>query len=425
MHKEFKIGIIGLGYVGFPLACLFAKKYKVIGFDINETRIDEINRGFDSSNEVKKSVLEAALANGMVCTNNMDDIRECNVYVVAIPTPVDDFYNPELLPLKKASTTVGKVLKKGDYVIYESTVYPGVTEEVCAPILEKVSGLKLNEDFYLGYSPERINPGDRVHTVENIPKITSGSTPEAADVIDNLYNSVLLKGTHKAPSIMVAEAAKILENTQRDVNIAFMNEIAVVFNALGIDTTDVLKAASTKWNFLNFSPGLVGGHCISVDPYYLIQRATMRGVVPRIMIEARRLNNTMGNYIAERVVRCMNMHNLHALSSKMLILGFTFKENCPDIRNTKVVDVFNSLKAYTSDITIYDPWVSKEAAKHEYGMNITTDERDLERGQYDAVIYCVKHDCFNDIEMSSLKKPDGIFYDVKGVLDREIITERL
>lgn len=425
MHKEFIIGIIGLGYVGFPLACLFAKKYKVIGFDINETRIDEINRGFDSSNEVKKSVLEAALANGMVCTNNMDDIRECNVYVVAIPTPVDDFYNPELLPLKKASTTVGKVLKKGDYVIYESTVYPGVTEEVCAPILEKVSGLKLNEDFYLGYSPERINPGDRVHTVENIPKITSGSTPEAADVIDNLYNSVLLKGTHKAPSIMVAEAAKILENTQRDVNIAFMNEIAVVFNALGIDTTDVLKAASTKWNFLNFSPGLVGGHCISVDPYYLIQRATMRGVVPRIMIEARRLNNTMGNYIAERVVRCMNMHNLHALSSKMLILGFTFKENCPDIRNTKVVDVFNSLKAYTSDITIYDPWVSKEAAKHEYGMNITTDERDLERGQYDAVIYCVKHDCFNDIEMSSLKKPDGIFYDVKGVLDREIITERL
>ncbi len=425
MNKEFKIGIIGLGYVGFPLACLFAQKYKVTGFDINENRIDEINRGIDSTNEVKEGVLEAALANGMVCTNNLDDIRECNVYIVAIPTPVDDFYNPELLPLKKASTTVGKVLKKGDYVIYESTVYPGVTEEVCAPILEEVSGLKLNEDFYLGYSPERINPGDRVHTVENIPKITSGSTPEAADVIDNLYNSVLLKGTHKAPSIMVAEAAKILENTQRDVNIAFMNEIAVVFNALGIDTTDVLKAASTKWNFLNFSPGLVGGHCISVDPYYLIQRATMRGVVPRIMIEARRLNNTMGNYIAERVVRCMTMHNLNALNSKMLILGFTFKENCPDIRNTKIVDVFNSLKAYTSDITIYDPWVSKEAAKHEYGMEITTDERDLERGQYDAVIYCVKHDCFNDIEMASLKKPDGIFYDVKGVLDKEIITERL
>ena len=425
MNKEFKIGIIGLGYVGFPLACLFAQKYKVTGFDINENRIDEINRGIDSTNEVKEGVLEAALANGMVCTNNLDDIRECNVYIVAIPTPVDDFYNPELLPLKKASTTVGKVLKKGDYVIYESTVYPGVTEEVCAPILEEVSGLKLNEDFYLGYSPERINPGDRVHTVENIPKITSGSTPEAADVIDNLYNSVLLKGTHKAPSIMVAEAAKILENTQRDVNIAFMNEIAVIFNALGIDTTDVLKAASTKWNFLNFSPGLVGGHCISVDPYYLIQRATMRGVVPRIMIEARRLNNTMGNYIAERVVRCMTMHNLNALNSKMLILGFTFKENCPDIRNTKIVDVFNSLKAYTSDITIYDPWVSKEAAKHEYGMEITTDERDLERGQYDAVIYCVKHDCFNDIEMASLKKPDGIFYDVKGVLDKEIITERL
>ena len=422
---EFKIGVIGLGYVGFPLACLFAQKYKVTGFDINEKRIAEINSGIDSTNEVKEGALEAALANGMVCTSNLDDIRECNVYVVAIPTPVDDFYNPELLPLKKASTTVGQVLKKGDYVIYESTVYPGVTEEVCAPILEEVSGLKLNEDFYLGYSPERINPGDRVHTVENIPKITSGSTPEAADVIDNLYNSVLLKGTHKAPNIMVAEAAKILENTQRDVNIAFMNEIAVVFNALGIDTTDVLKAASTKWNFLNFSPGLVGGHCISVDPYYLIQRATMRGVVPRIMIEARRLNNTMGNYIAERVVRCMTMHNLHALNSKMLILGFTFKEDCPDIRNTKVIDVFNSLKAYTSDIIIYDPWVSKEAAKHEYGMNITTDERDLERGQYDAVIYCVKHSCFNDIDMATLKKPEGVFYDVKGVLDKEIITDRL
>ena len=422
---ELKIGVIGLGYVGFPLACLFAQKYKVTGFDINEKRIAEINSGIDSTNEVEEGALEAALANGMVCTSNLDDIRECNVYIVAIPTPVDDFYNPELLPLKTASTTVGQVLKKGDYVIYESTVYPGVTEEVCAPILEEVSGLKLNEDFYLGYSPERINPGDRVHTVENIPKITSGSTPEAADVIDNLYNSVLLKGTHKAPNIMVAEAAKILENTQRDVNIAFMNEIAVVFNALGIDTTDVLKAASTKWNFLNFSPGLVGGHCISVDPYYLIQRATMRGVVPRIMIEARRLNNTMGNYIAERVVRCMTMHNLHALNSKMLILGFTFKEDCPDIRNTKVIDVFNSLKAYTSDIIIYDPWVSKEAAKHEYGMNITTDERDLERGQYDAVIYCVKHSCFNDIDMATLKKPEGVFYDVKGVLDKEIITDRL
>ena len=425
MKMELKIGVIGLGYVGFPLACLFAQKYKVTGFDINEKRIAEINSGIDSTNEVEEGALEAALANGMVCTSNLDDIRECNVYIVAIPTPVDDFYNPELLPLKTASTTVGQVLKKGDYVIYESTVYPGVTEEVCAPILEEVSGLKLNEDFYLGYSPERINPGDRVHTVENIPKITSGSTPEAADVIDNLYNSVLLKGTHKAPNIMVAEAAKILENTQRDVNIAFMNEIAVVFNALGIDTTDVLKAASTKWNFLNFSPGLVGGHCISVDPYYLIQRATMRGVVPRIMIEARRLNNTMGNYIAERVVRCMTMHNLHALNSKMLILGFTFKEDCPDIRNTKVIDVFNSLKAYTSDIIIYDPWVSKEAAKHEYGMNITTDERDLERGQYDAVIYCVKHSCFNDIDMATLKKPEGVFYDVKGVLDKEIITDRL
>ena len=425
MENKYKIGVIGLGYVGFPLACLFARKYPVIGFDINEERIKEINAGIDSTNEVSEEALEAALANGMVCTSQLDDLKVCNVYIVAIPTPVDDFYNPELLPLKKASTSVGKVLKKGDYVIYESTVYPGVTEEVCAPILEEVSGLKLNEDFYLGYSPERINPGDRVHTVENIPKITSGSTPEAAEVIDNLYNSVLLKGTHRAPNIKVAEAAKILENTQRDVNIAFMNEIAVVFNALGIDTTEVLKAASTKWNFLNFTPGLVGGHCISVDPYYLIQRATMRGVVPRIMIEARRLNNTMGNYIAERVVRCMNLHNIPAFNAKILLLGFTFKENCPDIRNTKVVDVYNSLKAYTSDIRIFDPWVSKEAAKHEYGMDITTDKRDLERGQYDAVIYCVKHDCFNSIDMATLRKPNGVFYDVKGNLDKNIVTERL
>ena len=425
MEQKFKIGVIGLGYVGFPLACLFAKKYPVIGYDINKRRIEDINAGVDSTNEVTADALQSALANGMVCTYQLDDLRKCNVYVVAIPTPVDDFYNPELLPLKKASETVGKVLKKGDYVIYESTVYPGVTEEICAPILEGVSGLKLNEDFYLGYSPERINPGDRVHTVENITKITSGSTPEAAEVIDNLYNSVLLKGTHRAPTIKVAEAAKILENTQRDVNIAFMNEIAIVFNALGIDTTDVLKAAGTKWNFLNFSPGLVGGHCISVDPYYLIQRATSRGVVPRIMMEARRLNNTMGNYIAERVVRCLNLHNVSAYNAKVLLLGFTFKENCPDIRNTKVVDVYNSLKAYTSDICIYDPWVSKEAAKHEYGMDITTDERDLERGQYDAVIYCVKHDCFESIDMKTLRKSSGVFYDVKGVLEKDIVTERL
>ena len=419
------IGVIGLGYVGFPLACLFAKKYKVVGYDINERRIGEINAGIDSTNEVSPEVLENALANGMVCTKNIDDLKVCNMYVVAIPTPVDDFYNPELMPLKNASIVVGEVLKKGDYVVYESTVYPGVTEEICAPILEEVSGLKLNEDFYIGYSPERINPGDKEHTVENIPKITSGSTPEAAEVIDALYNSVLLNGTHRASSIKVAEAAKILENTQRDVNIAFMNEIAIIFNALGIDTTDVLEAAGTKWNFLKFSPGLVGGHCISVDPYYLIQRATSRGVVPRIMMEARRLNNTMGSYVAERVVRCMNLHDMSAHNAKFLLLGFTFKENCPDIRNTKVVDIYNALKAYSSDILVYDPWVSKEAAKHEYGVEVSTDERDLERGVYDAVIYCVKHDCFSDLRLDTLRKPNGVFYDVKGVLDKNIITERL
>ena len=411
--------------MGFPLACLFAKKYQVIGYDINERRINEINAGIDSTNEVTPEALKNALTNGMVCTNKIDDLRVCNMYVVAIPTPVDDFYNPELMPLKNASVVVGEVLKKGDYVIYESTVYPGVTEEICAPILEEVSGLKLNEDFYIGYSPERINPGDKEHTVENIPKITSGSTPEAAEIIDELYNSVLLNGTHRAPTIKVAEAAKILENTQRDVNIAFMNEIAIVFNALGIDTTDVLEAAGTKWNFLKFSPGLVGGHCISVDPYYLIQRATSRGVVPRIMMEARRLNNTMGNYVAERVVRCLNLHDISAHNAKFLLLGFTFKENCPDIRNTKVVDIYNSLKAYSSNILVYDPWVSKEAAKHEYGVEVSTDERDIERGEYDAVIYCVKHDCFNSLGLERLHKPNGVFYDVKGVLDKSIITERL
>lgn len=425
MNTEKKIGVIGLGYVGFPLACLFAKKYQVIGYDINERRINEINAGIDSTNEVTPEALKNALANGMVCTNKIDDLKVCNMYIVAIPTPVDDFYNPELMPLKNASIVVGEVLKKGDYVIYESTVYPGVTEEICAPILEEVSGLKLNEDFYIGYSPERINPGDKEHTVENIPKITSGSTPEAAEIIDELYNSVLLNGTHRAPTIKVAEAAKILENTQRDVNIAFMNEIAIVFNALGIDTTDVLEAAGTKWNFLKFSPGLVGGHCISVDPYYLIQRATSRGVVPRIMMEARRLNNTMGNYVAERVVRCLNLHDISAHNAKFLLLGFTFKENCPDIRNTKVVDIYNSLKAYSSNILVYDPWVSKEAAKHEYGVEVSTDERDIERGEYDAVVYCVKHDCFNSLGLERLHKPNGVFYDVKGVLDKSIITERL
>ena len=425
MLSEIKIGIIGLGYVGFPLACLFAKKYSVVGYDIKEHRILEINAGIDSTNEVSPDVLKVALANGMKCTTSLEDLKECNVYVVAIPTPVDDFYNPELLPLKNASITVGRVLKKGDYVIYESTVYPGVTEEVCAPILERVSGLKLNEDFFIGYSPERINPGDKVHTVENIPKITSGSTPEAAEVIDNLYNSVLKNGTYRASTIKVAEAAKVLENTQRDVNIAFMNEVAIVFNALGIDTTDVLKAAGTKWNFLNFSPGLVGGHCISVDPYYLIQRATSRGVVPRIMMEARRLNNTMGSYVAERVVRCLNLHNIAAYNAKILLLGFTFKENCPDVRNTKVIDIYNSLKAYTQDIRIFDPWVSKEYVKQEYGVEVSTDEKDLEKGMYDAVIYCVKHTCFDSIGLETLRKSEGVFYDVKGVLDRDIITDRL
>lgn len=425
METNYTIGIIGLGYVGFPLACLFSTKYKVVGFDVKQERVDEINAGKDSTNEVDADKISKALANGMECTTDIDKLKDCNIYIVATPTPVDNFHNPELLPLRKASKSVASVISKGNIVVYESTVYPGVTEEVCAPIIEKVSGLKLNEDFFLGYSPERINPGDKTHTVENIKKITSGSTPETADIIDKLYNSVLKNGTHKAPSIKVAEAAKILENTQRDVNIAFMNEIAQIFNALDIDTTEVIEAASTKWNFLKFTPGLVGGHCISVDPYYLIQRATSKGVVPRIIMEARRLNDAMGSYISERVVRSMNLHKIAAYNAKILLLGFTFKENCPDIRNTKVIDIYHALSTYTSDVHIYDPWVSKEAVKHEYGINIETEVCNLKRHSYDAVIYCVNHQCFDDIDIASLKKPEGILYDVKGVLDKDIYTDRL
>lgn len=425
MNKQFRIGIIGLGYVGFPLACLFATKYDVMGFDINPARIDELNRGVDSTKEVDEEKLRQASANGMRCTTEIEDLKDCNVYIVTVPTPIDGNRQPDLEPLIKASRSVGKVISTGDIVIYESTVYPGVTEEICVPEIEKVSGLKLNKDFYAGYSPERINPGDKVHTVEKICKITSGSTPEIAEVIDRLYNSVLLNGTHKATSIKVAEAAKIIENTQRDVNIAFMNEIAKIFNAMGIETQDVLQAASTKWNFINIHPGLVGGHCISVDPYYLIQRAQLSGVLPRVMTEARRINDSMGDYVANQIVKLMNLHDVRVKDSKILLLGFAFKENCPDTRNTKVIDIYHTLKQYTDNIIIYDPWVNKENVRKEFGLEIISEGLESMEGTFDAISLCVAHNEFMNLNLRRLTRPEGVIYDVKGVLDRKVADKRL
>ncbi len=424
-EKDIKIAVIGLGYVGFPLACLFARKYAVVGFDLKEERVRELSSGEDSTLEVDRKVIAAALDNGMRCTCNKEDLRDCNVYVVAVPTPVTERNTPDLMPMQKASCLVGDLLSEGDIVIYESTVYPGTTEEFCAPILERFSGLKLNEGYYLGYSPERINPGDKEHTVEKILKITSGSTPEAAEFIDRLYDSVLENGTHRAPTIKVAEAAKILENTQRDVNIALMNEVAKIFHALDINTQDVLAAAGTKWNLLHFTPGLVGGHCISVDPYYLIDQAVSNGVVPRVMIESRRVNDTMGSYVADRVVHCMNLNGLTACNARILILGFTFKENCPDIRNTKVTDIYHSLKTYTSNICIYDPWVEKEEAMHEYGMIVESDMDAIKDVRYDAIVLCVNHSCFQNIRVEDLLKEEGVFYDVKGKFNSHLVTESL
>ncbi len=424
-EKNIKIAVIGLGYVGFPLACLFARKYAVVGFDLKEERVRELNSGEDSTLEVDSKVIAAALDNGMRCTCDKEDLRDCNVYVIAVPTPVDERNMPDLRPMEGASRLVGEVMTEGDVVIYESTVYPGTTEDFCAPILERVSGLVLNKSYYLGYSPERINPGDKEHTVEKILKITSGSTPEVAEFVNELYNSVLENGTHLAPTIRVAEAAKILENTQRDVNIALMNEVAKIFHALNIDTQDVLAAAGTKWNFLPFTPGLVGGHCISVDPYYLIDQAVSNGVVPRVMIEARRVNDTMGSYVADRLVYCMNRNGITVRDAKVLILGFTFKENCPDIRNTKVTDIFHSLKTYTSNIRIYDPWVDANEAMRECGMKVETDMDCVKDMTYDAVIVCVNHTCFQTIRVEELLKEGGVLYDVKGKFNSTLVTERL
>ena len=421
--KNLKICVIGLGYVGLPLARLFSTKYPTVGFDMNQKRVDALMTGHDATLEVSDDLLQDAINNhGFVCTTDIEQIRDCNFYVVAVPTPVDEDDFPDLRPLIGASETVGKVIAKGDIVVYESTVYPGVTEEECLPVVERVSGLKFNEDFFAGYSPERINPGDKEHTVEKIKKVTSGSTPEIADIVDQVYNSVLVNGTHKAPCIKVAEASKIIENSQRDVNIAFMNELARVFNVMGIDTHDVIEAAASKWNFIKLSPGLVGGHCISVDPYYLIQKAQVYGVWPRIMMTSRRLNDTMGEYVAGQVIKLMNLKGVLVKDAKILILGITFKENCPDIRNTKVVDIYNALREYTSNITVYDPWANAEHVMKEYNtpiVNTLPDEK------YDTVILAVAHKEFLSLDIKSMLNEKSVVYDVKGILPRDIIDGRL
>ena len=423
MQKR-KICVIGLGYVGLPLARLFSTKYETIGFDMNQSRVDALNAGHDSTLEVSDELLQDAIKNyGFKCTSDIDDIKDCNFYVVAVPTPVDENNRPDLKPLLKASETVGEVISKDDIVVYESTVYPGVTEEECIPVVERISGLKFNDDFFAGYSPERINPGDKEHTVEKIKKVTSGSTPEIADVVDDIYNSVLVNGTHKAPSIKVAEASKIIENSQRDVNIAFMNELAKIFNAMGIDTHDVIEAAASKWNFIKLSPGLVGGHCISVDPYYLIQKAQVYGVLPRVMSSARRLNDGMGEYVANQVIKLMNKKGVMVKDSKILILGITFKENCPDIRNTKIVDIYSTLSEYTSNITIYDPWADSAEVKKEYNIDIINKLDTSKR--YDAVILGVAHKEFMSLDINSLLSDNAVVYDVKGILPREIVDGRL
>lgn len=421
--KDIKIAIIGLGYVGLPLARLFATKYPVVGFDINQGRIDELREGHDSTLEVEDDVLQGVLREspkmdtGLYCSNQLDDIADCTYYIVTVPTPVDSTNRPILTPLYKASETVGQVLKKGDTVVYESTVYPGVTEDECIPVLERISGLTFNVDFFAGYSPERINPGDKEHTVEKILKVTSGSTPEVGKKVDALYASVITAGTHLAPSIKVAEAAKVIENSQRDINIAFVNELAKIFNLMGIDTHQVLEAAGTKWNFLPFKPGLVGGHCIGVDPYYLAQKAQEFGYHPEIILAGRRMNDTMGKYVASEVIKLMVQRDIKIKGSNILVLGITFKENCPDVRNTKAVDVINNLKTYGTNVTIYDPWASSKEVEHEYNMKVI---KDVPSEKFDAIVLTVAHKEFLEMQLKKMLKPDGILYDVKGILKKDV-----
>ena len=431
MNKNYNICVLGLGYVGLPLAVEFSKYYPVVGFDINKKRIGELNEGHDFTLEIDESLLKQVLANklqtegekGLYCSNILSDISKCNVFIVTVPTPVDKNNRPDLTPLYKASETVGKVLKKGDIVVYESTVYPGVTEDECVPVLEKTSGLKFNQDFYCGYSPERINPGDKLHTVSKIKKITSGSTPEIAETVDQLYRSIITAGTHKATSIKVAEAAKVIENSQRDINIAFVNELAKIFNLLHIDTNEVLEASATKWNFLPFKPGLVGGHCIGVDPYYLAQKAQEAGYHPEIILAGRRLNDGMGAYIASEVVKLMIKNDITVKNANILVLGITFKENCPDVRNTRVVDIIKELNTYGVNLTIYDEWAKPEDVHHEYGLDVVTKlPADV---LYDSIILAVAHSNFVNIDWSKHIVAGGVIYDVKGCLNKNMVNARL
>lgn len=426
--KGLKIGIVGLGYVGLPLAVAFAGKYKVFGFDSNAERIAELKMWYDHTLEIEAEELMKIITNdcstltGLFCTNELEMLRKCNVYIVTVPTPVDKNNRPDMTPLLKASKTIGRVLKKNDTVIYESTVYPGATEEECVPVLEKVSGLKFNTDFFVGYSPERINPGDKEHTVTHILKITSGSTPEAAEMINNLYGSVILAGTYKASSIKVAEAAKVIENAQRDINIAFVNELAMIFNKLGIDTGEVLKAAGTKWNFMKFQPGLVGGHCIGVDPYYLAQKAQEQGYYPEIILAGRRINDRMGIYIADELVKRI-VASRKMVDCKVLILGFTFKENCPDVRNTKVIDIVRRLREYNIQVVIHDPWADPAQVEREYGVICQNGESKMRK--YDAIILAVAHRKFKDIDISAMCNAQTIVYDLKSLLPDKLVNMRL
>ena len=423
MEINIKIAVVGLGYVGLPLARLFATKHAVVGFDINQTRVTSLQSGIDTTLEVDNVTLQKVLLKksdtsiGLYCTAVLDDIADCNYYIITVPTPVDKNNRPDLMPLYKSSEAVGKVLKKGDIVIYESTVYPGVTEEECVPVLEKISGLRFNVDFFAGYSPERINPGDKEHTVEKILKVTSGSTPEIGQKVNELYQTVITAGTYLAPTIKVAEAAKVIENSQRDINIAFVNELAKIFNLMNIDTHAVLEAAGTKWNFLPFKPGLVGGHCIGVDPYYLAQRAQEFGYHPEIILAGRRLNDSMGDYVASQVVKLMIKKGIVVNGANLLMLGITFKENCPDVRNTKIVDVIAALTDYGITVSIYDPWANPAEVQHEYQLTTTTE---LPNQKFDALVLGVAHQEFLNLDLSQLQNSNSLLYDVKGVLGMEV-----
>jgi len=418
-----RVAVIGLGYVGLPLAAEFGKQLPTVGFDINPTRIEELRRGHDATLEITTEELAASTQLKVSC--DLQDLKACNVYIITVPTPIDNSKRPDLTPLYKASETVGKVISKGDIVVYESTVYPGCTEEECIPVVERISGLTFNKDFYAGYSPERINPGDKNHRVINIKKVTSGSTPEIAEYVDALYRRIIIAGTHRASSIKVAEAAKVIENTQRDINIALINELALIFNRLNIDTLEVLEAAGSKWNFLPFRPGLVGGHCISVDPYYLTHKAQQLGYHPEVILAGRRINDNMGKYVADTVVKMMTQKKVHVVGSSILIMGLTFKENCPDLRNTRVIDIINELKSYHVNIHIHDPWASAPEAHEEYGLDLVTTP---EAGAYDAIILCVGHEQFRKLGAENIRKfgkPEHVLYDVKYILEKHEVDGRL